>query len=190
MTDSNHAISEFCSQCGQQSIVLCIPKDDTTTRKVCKQCNTIHYENPKVIVGSVVTYKNEFLLCKRAIEPQLGLWTYPAGFLENGESLEEGARREAYEEAFANIAITRLLGIYSLTRINQIHIIYAATMDKPEFKNSIESSEVLLFAQPNIPWDRLAFPVIKWALNAFLYNQPGIIDHKTSDKTLEDTWRI
>jgi len=184
MKKIQEASTDFCSKCGQQSIVFLIPRNETLHRKVCGHCQTIHYENPKVIVGAVTTYENKFLLCKRAIEPQLGLWTYPAGFLENNESLEAGAKREAFEEAYAEIDISHLIGTYSLTAINQIHIIYAATMSKPEFKKSFESSDVLLFEQDEIPWDFLAFPVISWALKAFLNNQPGMVDSKTSNKHL------
>jgi len=187
MTKEEDSNTDFCSQCGQQSIILSIPRNDTRLRKVCNYCQTVHYENPKIVVGAVTTFEDKFLLCKRAIEPQLGLWTYPSGFLENGESLEEGAQREAYEEAFVEIDISHLIGTYSLTRINQIHIIYTATMQKPEFKSSVESSEVLLFEQNNIPWENLAFPVIKWALNAFLANQPGIIDSKVTNKKLNES---
>ena len=190
MKKEQKAGDEFCSQCGQQSIVLSVPRNQTISRKVCSHCKTVHYENPKVVVGAVTTFEDKFLLCKRAIEPQLGLWTYPAGFLENGESLEEGARREAYEEAFVEIDISHLIGTYSLTRINQIHIIYAATMTSPEFKKSLESSEVLLFEQNKIPWEELAFPVIRWALKAFLTNQPGEVDSKSTNKTLEESWYL
>lgn len=187
MTNHQDIIHDFCSKCGQKSIVLSIPKHDTIVRKVCTHCQAVHYENPKVVVGAVTTFEDKFLLCKRAIEPQSGLWTYPAGFLENDESLEQGAMREAYEEAFADIAITRLLGIYSLTRVNQVHIVYAAVMSAPEFKSGVESSDVMLFDKNQIPWESLAFPVIKWALNAYLTNPPGQIDSKASNECLDDS---
>ena len=190
MTKEQETSTDFCSQCGHQSIVLSIPRNETVFRKVCSHCKTVHYENPKIVVGAVTTFADKFLLCKRAIEPQLGLWTYPAGFLENGESLEDGAKREAYEEAFVKIDISHLIGTYSLTRINQIHIIYAAIMTKPEFKKSHESSEVLLFEQNKIPWEELAFPVIRWALKAFLTNQSGKIDSIATNKTLEESWYL
>jgi ADP-ribose pyrophosphatase YjhB (NUDIX family) len=190
MTKAQSPSTDFCSRCGQQKIVFCIPENDNRVRKVCSHCQFVHYENPKIVVGAVTTFENQFLLCKRAIEPQLGLWTYPAGFLENGESLEDGAKREAYEEAFAEIEITQLIGTYSLTSVNQVHIIYAATMSKREFKSSFESSDVLLFEQDNIPWENLAFPVIKWALSAFITNASGIIDSKSTNKSLEECWRL
>ncbi len=183
MKEAQKTSSDFCSQCGHQSIILSIPPHDTMVRKICNHCHIVYYENPKIVVGAVTTFEDKFLLCKRAIEPQLGFWTYPAGFLEKGESLEEGAKREAYEEACVDIKITHLLATYSLTCVHQVHIIYAATMLKPEFNTSFESSEVLLFEQNQIPWDKLAFPVIRWALKAFLTNQPGVVDSKSSIET-------
>ncbi len=190
MANTAHSCQDYCSHCGQQAIVLTTPINDNRLRKVCSHCDTIHYENPKVVVGAVTTFEDKFLLCKRAIDPQQGLWTYPAGFLENGESLEEGAKREALEEALVTIEISHLIGIYSLLRINQIHVIYAAKMPKLEFGKGIESSEVLLFEREQIPWEQLAFPVIKWALTAFLTNEAGIIDSKSTHKTLEESWDI
>ncbi len=182
--------TDYCSHCGHQTIAFLTPEHDTLVRKVCRNCQTIHYENPKIVVGAVTTWEDKFLLCKRAIEPQVGLWTYPAGFLENGESLQQGVMREAYEEALVNIAISHLLGTYSLTSIHQVHMIYAATMTKLEFGCGIESSEVILVAADQIPWDKLAFPVIKWALKAYLTNKPGIIDSKATHETLEKSWDL
>lgn len=180
----------YCSNCGNETIMLMVPKHDTHQRKVCVECNTVHYENPRVVVGAVTTFEDKFLLCKRAIEPQLGLWTYPSGFLENGESLEQGAIREAYEEACAHIKLTHLIGTYSLLRAQQVHIIYAATIAKPEFDVSIESSEVRLFDEKDIPWDALAFPVIRWALNAYLTQVPGVVDSKSTNKSLQESWKL
>jgi len=178
----------YCSVCGEQSIILKIPCGDTHQRKVCNQCETVHYENPKVVVGAVTTFEDKFLLCKRAIEPQVGLWTYPAGFLENGESLEDGAKREAFEEACAEIDLTHLIGTYSLLRVNQIHVIYGATLAESSFDVSHESSEVALFDKKDIPWDELAFPVIRWALRAYFEKQPGEVDSKASNRGLEKPW--
>lgn len=172
----------YCSQCGKQSVILKIPDNDTLPRHVCNDCCTIFYENPKVVVGAVVTDGDNFLLCKRAIEPQRGLWTYPAGYLENHESLEDAALREAREEAGIAIRLTRLIGTYSLTAINQIHIIYGSELVEPSYSPGVESEEVALFKQDDIPWDQLAFPVIQWALKAYLKNEHGIIDSKVSSK--------
>jgi ADP-ribose pyrophosphatase YjhB (NUDIX family) len=169
----------YCSQCGNQSVIFKIPQHDTLHRHVCDHCNTIFYDNPKVVVGAVTTYQGNFLLCKRAIDPQKGLWTYPAGYLENQESLEDAARREAMEEAGVSIKLTRLLGIYSLTAVNQVHIIYAAEMIRPDNSPGHESIEVALFKQDQIPWENLAFPVIRWALSAHINNHPDSIDSNT-----------
>jgi len=177
----------YCSQCGKKSINLTIPDGDSRYRKVCESCHTIFYENPKIVVGAVITHADQFLLCKRAIEPQVGFWTYPAGYLENDESLEEGAIRETAEESGATIQISRLVGTYSLTAINQIHIVYAGTMLTPEFSPGKESLEVALFKEENIPWDDLAFPVIRWALSAFIYDKSGKVDSKSSNKSLRDS---
>ena len=182
--------ADYCSHCGKQSIVYQIPALDSIHRKVCINCKTIHYENPKIVVGAVTCYESKFLLCKRAIEPQIGLWTYPAGFLENGESVEQGVKREAYEEALVEVDLLYLLGTYSLTRINQVHLIYAAQMTKPEFGPGTESLEVQLFDLENIPWKQLAFPVIKWALKAFIEGEIGLVDSKSTDLRQEDSWDL
>jgi ADP-ribose pyrophosphatase YjhB (NUDIX family) len=160
----------YCSQCGKQPVSYKIPERDTLHRHICEHCDTIFYENPKIVVGAVTIYEDKFLLCRRAIEPQKGFWTYPAGYLENQESLEEGVKREANEEAGVTIKLVRLLDIYSLTAIDQVHIIYLAEMIKPEYSPGKESLEVAMFSKKNIPWDDLAFPVIRWALNAYIHN--------------------
>lgn len=176
------SIYNFCSHCGKDSISFVIPNGDSLHRYVCDFCHNIFYENPKIVVGTVTTYRDKFLLCKRAIEPQKGLWTYPAGYLENQESLEDGAKREANEEAGITIKLNRLIGTYSLTAINQIHIIYAGEMITPEYSPGAESLEVALFSEEEIPWHDLAFPVINWALTAYLEKKPGSIDSKVSNK--------
>ncbi len=178
---------KFCIQCGKNSIKFIIPRGDTLYRQVCDHCETIFYENPKIVVGAVTTYQDKFLLCKRAIEPQRGLWTYPAGYLELQESLEQGAQREAKEEAGVNIKLNHLLGTYSLTAINQVHIIYAAEMIGPEYSAGDESLEVRMFSQDQIPWDDLAFPVIRWALAAYIQNEPGSLESKVSHKPFPDS---
>ncbi len=176
----------YCSQCGKQSVIYKIPDNDTMHRHVCSNCHVVFYENPKVVVGAVTTYEDAFLLCKRAIEPRKGYWTYPAGYLENQESLEEATLREAREEAGISIKITRLLGTYSLLAVNQIHIIYAAEMINAEYSPGHESLEIALFKENEIPWDKLAFPVIRWALNAYIHQIPGSIDSKTARKSFHD----
>ena len=161
----------FCVQCGSQSLILKKPDGDTHVRTVCKNCNHIIYQNPKIVTGSVCSYKDKILLCKRAIDPQKGLWTLPAGYLEINESIEEGAVREAYEEAFAKIQIVRLLATYSLKHISQIQVIYEAKLLNEDIKAGIESLEVGLFGWDEIPWDQLAFESVRWALRNFKERQ-------------------
>lgn len=146
------------------------PPDDNRDRLVCGDCGWIHYENPRIIVGAVVRSGSDLLFCRRAIRPRYGFWTVPAGFMELGESPEEGAKREVYEEAGATVEIRALLGIYAVPRIGQVHLIYLADLVGDEFHAGDESLEVQLFpaTQAAIPWDELAFPVNHWTLRDFL----------------------
>lgn len=134
---------------------------------MCRDCGYVAYENPKIIAGSVVTHGDEILLCRRSIHPQKGRWTIPAGFLEMGEAPHEGAIREAYEEATADITIIDLLAVYSVRRISQVHMMYRAELAEPVFAPGIESLEVALFKWDEIPWDDLAFPSVHWSLRHF-----------------------
>lgn len=144
-----------------------VPEGDSKERMVCTDCGLIHYVNPKLVVGAVVLWEDKFLLCKRAIEPRIGYWTMPAGFLEEGESSQDGAIREAREEANIEIEIGPLLGIYNIPRISQIQMIYRAHMMSPDFSPGVESQEVALFAWDEIPWEEIAFPTVHWALEHY-----------------------
>ena len=144
-----------------------VPEGDTAERYVCRRCGHIHYNNPKIVVGSVVVHGDRILLCRRAIEPRKGLWTLPAGFLEEHESPEDGARREAREEANAEIVLDALLAVYTVSHISQVQLMYRAKLPKPEFSAGTESLDVKLFAWNDIPWDDLAFPSVKWALGHY-----------------------
>lgn len=144
------------------------PDGDTHDRLICNRCGFIDYVNPKIVVGSVITATNgTIVLCRRAIEPRLGFWTIPAGYLEIHETTADGAQREAMEEACAQISIAALLAVYNIARISQVQLIYKATLDKPEIAAGEESLEVGLFRWDDIPWDDLAFPSVHWALNHF-----------------------
>ncbi|MES1991502.1 MAG: NUDIX hydrolase [Pseudomonadota bacterium] len=143
------------------------PAGDAIPRDICDHCGLISYDNPKIVVGSVVTFQNKFLLCRRAIEPRKGFWTFPAGFMEHGESVEEGAMREAREEANISIRIRDLLAVYSIPRLSQVQIMYRAEMLTSEFSAGVESLEVALFDWADIPWEELAFPSVYWALKQF-----------------------
>ncbi len=144
-----------------------VPEGDTRERMVCPDCGFIAYENPKVVVGSVVVSGDRFLLCRRAIEPRRGYWTLPAGYLEVNESTMSGAAREALEEAGAEIAIEGLLAVYDIPRISQVQVIYRARLAEPSVEAGPESLEVRLFAWEEIPWDDLAFPSVRWSLHHF-----------------------
>lgn len=141
-----------------------VPDGDTHERAVCETCGFVNYENPKIVVGSVVRHEGRILLCRRAIEPRRGYWTVPAGFLELHETPEDGARREAREEANAVLHLGGLLAIYSVPRLSQVQLIYRATFAEPGFSAGEESLDVRLFAWDEIPWDDIAFPTVHWML--------------------------
>jgi ADP-ribose pyrophosphatase YjhB (NUDIX family) len=148
-----------------------VPEGDNRERLVCAECGYIAYENPKVVVGSVVEHGGRVLLCRRAIEPRRGFWTLPAGYMEHGETVEEGARREAWEEALARIDIDGILAVFSISRLGQVQVIFRAIFADgsadPPFAAGEESLEVALFAWEQIPWPDIAFPSVHWALNAW-----------------------
>ncbi len=146
-------------------MVKTIPDGDTHERHVCEHCGLVNYQNPKIVVGSVVRHQGKFLMLRRAIEPRRGFWTIPAGYLELHETPEDGARREAFEEANARIAISGLLAVYTVPRLSQVQLIYRATLEEPEFSAGEESLEVQLFDWESIPRDDIAFPTVHWALD-------------------------
>ncbi|MGE0230778.1 MAG: NUDIX domain-containing protein [Flavobacteriaceae bacterium] len=142
-----------------------VPEGDNVERAVCDHCSFIHYENPRVVVGSVVRHEGKILLCRRAIEPRRGFWTLPAGFLELGETPEAGARREAMEEANAALDIRSLLAVYTIEKLSQVQLMYRAVLAKPEFSAGPESLEVRLFDFDDVPRGEIAFPSVHWALD-------------------------
>ena len=144
-----------------------IPDGDSLERLVCRDCGHIHYSNPKIVVGSVITHEGQFLLCKRAIEPRHGYWTIPAGYLEEHEATDAGAAREAIEEACAQIVIDALLAVYNIPRLSQVQIIYRARLARPSFAPGVESLETRLFDFKDIPWPELAFPTVRWAIDHY-----------------------
>ena len=153
----------FCPSCGG-ALELRVPPGEDRDRHVCGACGTVHYVNPKVIVGAVCTWGDRLLLCRRAIEPRSGYWTIPAGFLEIGETAEEGARREAWEEARARIAIEGLIAAYSVPRIAQVQLLYRARLLDEAVEPGPESLELMLVGWDAIPWEELAFPSVRWVL--------------------------
>jgi ADP-ribose pyrophosphatase YjhB (NUDIX family) len=141
-----------------------IPPGDTHERLVCDDCGWVHYDNPKIVVGAVATWEERYLLCRRAIEPRRGKWTIPAGFLEEHETTEQGALREAREEACVELQIEGLLGIYNVAKVSQVQLLYKARLTSPEFGCGEESLDVRLFGWDEIPWDEIAFSSVHWAL--------------------------
>ena len=149
------------------SFVRAVPEGDDRERLVCTSCGHIAYENPKVVVGSVAVRDGRILICRRAIEPRRGFWTLPAGYLETGETPEAGARREAVEEACAEVGIDRLLAVFSIPRLSQVQLIYRARLTSPGIAPGPESLEVRLAEWSDIPWADIAFPSVRWALDAY-----------------------
>jgi ADP-ribose pyrophosphatase YjhB (NUDIX family) len=147
-----------------EKFIRTVPDGDLQERLVCADCGFINYENPKIVVGSVVRWEDRILMCRRAIEPQSGLWTLPAGYLELRESAIDGAKREAWEEARARIDITGVLAVYTIRRLSQVQVIFRAALTSPEIAAGPESREVALFRWNEIPWDEIAFPSVRWAL--------------------------
>ena len=145
-----------------------VPDGDTMERAVCTTCGYVAYENPKVVTGSVVVHEGRVLLCRRDIEPRRGYWTLPAGYLELLETVEEGAMREAWEEAEARIVLDGVLAIYSISRIGQVQVIFRARFEgEARYGAGAESQAVELFGWDEIPWDEIAFPSVRWALDAW-----------------------
>ena len=143
-----------------------VPDGDDRPRRICNTCNFVDYVNPKIVAGSVVTRDGKILLCKRAIEPRKRHWTLPAGFMEENETVEDAARREAQEEACADIRIEQVLAVYSVPRISQVQVMFRATLASG-IAPGPESTEVGLYDWKDIPWAELAFPTVVWALTHY-----------------------
>ncbi|MEO1090404.1 MAG: NUDIX hydrolase [Pseudomonadota bacterium] len=163
----------YCCICGSPTSRQ-VPAGDDHDREVCTACGHVHYENPKVVVGAVCARGDRILLCRRAIEPRRGFWTIPAGYMELAETPEEGAIREAHEEAEATIDILGLLAVYSIKRIDQVQLFYAATLRSDRIAAGLETLEVAMVPWSGIPWDDLAFPSVHWVLAEA--RQRGIAD--------------
>ncbi|MDD5300402.1 MAG: NUDIX hydrolase [Gallionella sp.] len=156
----------FCPSCGA-AIELRCPDDDNRPRHICTACGTIHYQNPRMVIGAIPEWEDKILLCRRAIEPRYGLWTLPGGFMENGETTAEAAIRETAEEANARIAIGEPYSMYSLPHINHVNILFRAKLLDINFGPGPESLEVKLFAEAEIPWDEIAFRPVKLSLEHY-----------------------
>jgi ADP-ribose pyrophosphatase YjhB (NUDIX family) len=170
-----------CNVCGTP-VETKVPPGDNLPRAVCPACGHIQYQNPKVVVGAVPVWEDRILLCRRAIEPRLGKWTLPAGFMENGETAPEGAAREALEEANARIEIESLYTLYSVPHISQLYLLFRARLLDLDFSPGEESLEVRLFAEHEIPWDELAFASVKRTLEHFVADRrTGIFVPRSGD---------
>ena len=156
----------FCSQCGA-AVSQRVPPGDTLVRAICDACGTIHYQNPKLVVGSLPEWDDKVLLCRRAIEPRLGMWTLPAGFMENYETMPEAATRETLEEARASIELGAMYTLISVPHICQVHAIYRARLLNLDFSPGIETLEVALLAEHEIPWKEIAFRTIAMTLRHY-----------------------
>ena len=157
---------KFCGDCGSK-VEKRIPEGDNLERDCCTKCDSIHYSNPKVIVGTVPIKDNKVLLCKRAIQPRYGLWTLPAGFLENGETIEEGAFRETKEETNTEVKMGNLYAIFNIPQINQVYMLHLAEVINEDYSKTSESLEVEFFSESEIPWQELAFPFVPTTLKNY-----------------------
>jgi ADP-ribose pyrophosphatase YjhB (NUDIX family) len=167
----------FCSHCGSP-VTFKIPAGDHLPRFVCTSCGMVHYKNPLLVLGCVPQWQDQILLCRRAIEPRLGFWTVPAGFMENGETLQAAAARECQEEALATVEVGSLLAVVSVTHANQVHVMFRARLLVPEFAPGAESLEVGLYAEADIPWADLAFPSGEFTLRRYFADRAlGREDH-------------
>jgi ADP-ribose pyrophosphatase YjhB (NUDIX family) len=174
---------KYCSDCGNP-VSLKIPSGDTRERHVCDHCGTIHYQNPRIIAGTLPVVGDKVLLCRRAIEPRLGFWTLPAGFMENGETTQQAAARETIEEADARVDIQGLYMVFNLPQISQVYIFFRADVIDGQYGVGVESLESRLFEEHEIPWNELAFPTIGRALKYYFSDrQSGQFPVRVEDIT-------
>ena len=178
-------VVNFCSQCGA-SVVQKIPQGDNRPRDVCDRCGFIHYQNPRVVTGCLPVYGDRVLLCKRAIEPRKGFWTLPGGFMELGETIEEGAVRETWEEAQALVEVQSLYTLFNVLPVGQVSVFFLARLTQPEFAPGIESEEVALFSEAEIPWQELAFSTIAKTLRYYFSDRKHHIFPLHSDTIAVD----
>lgn len=161
----------YCSNCGGR-LISSIPHDDDRLRHVCPACGRVHYQNPILVVGCIPLWQDRILLCKRAIEPRQGYWTLPAGYLENGETVAQGAARETLEETGAEVVDLVPYRLYDIVHVHQLYLLFRARLKAPNFHLTKESAEVELFSESQIPWGEIAFPVIQKTLEDYLHDRP------------------
>jgi ADP-ribose pyrophosphatase YjhB (NUDIX family) len=158
---------KFCSQCGSDDLRLSIPDGDNRERQVCQGCGTVHYHNPKIVAGCLLTWEGRVLLARRDIQPRRGRWTLPAGFMEMDETVPEAAARECWEEALARPDGMSLYAVFSLSHISQVYMMYRGALRDGRYGVGEESSDAQLFAEAEIPWSELAFPIVERTLKRF-----------------------
>jgi ADP-ribose pyrophosphatase YjhB (NUDIX family) len=151
--------------------VVRVPDGDSLPRHCCEACGAVHYQNPKIVVGCIPEWGDRILLCRRAIEPRSGLWTLPAGFMENGETTQQGAARETLEEANARVEVGALHSMFNLPHISQVYLLFRSRLLDLDFSAGAESLEVRLMTESEIPWDEIAFPVIRESLRLFFHDR-------------------
>ena len=157
---------KYCSLCGSQ-VRIGVPPGDNRPRHICDHCNTVHYHNPKVVAGCIARWEDKVLMCRRGIEPRYGLWTVPAGFMENGETTYQAAVRETLEEANARVEIEDLYVTVNLPHINQVYMLFRGRLLDRDFSPGDESLEVALKDAADMPWDKVAFPTVGEALKLY-----------------------
>ena len=169
---------KFCANCGAQ-VVRRVPPGDTLERWVCDQCGEIHYQNPKLVIGTVPEHEGKLLLCRRAIEPRYGYWTLPAGFMENDETTAQAALRETLEEAGATVELGEPFTLISVPRVNQVHLFYRARLRDLEFKPGEETLEIALLEESQIPWPEIAFRTVGYTLKRWFEDRSrgGFVFH-------------
>ena len=163
---------KFCANCGAK-VVQRVPPGDSLPRWVCDECGEIHYQNPKMVVGTIPEHEGRILLCRRAIEPRYGYWTLPAGFMENDETTAQAAARETQEEAGANIEMGEPFTLISVPRVNQVHLYYRARLRNLEFKPGEETLDVALMDEGQIPWKEIAFRTVGLTLKHWFADRKG-----------------
>jgi ADP-ribose pyrophosphatase YjhB (NUDIX family) len=162
---------KFCSYCGSPDLKRTLPLGDIGIRHACSECGAVHYQNPNIVAGCIATWDGRVLLCRRAIDPFRGLWTIPAGYLELGETVEEAARRETLEEAGSTVGDLALMALYNLPMFGEVYLVYRGALCAPAFAAGEETLEVALFATSEIPWDSIAFPMVREALKTWVHAQ-------------------
>jgi ADP-ribose pyrophosphatase YjhB (NUDIX family) len=174
----------YCSVCGAP-VSLRVPAGDRLPRHVCDTCGVVHYRNPRLVVGSLPVWGEQVLLCRRAIEPRLGFWTLPAGFMENEETVAQAALRETSEEANARVELDGMYTLISVPHVSQVHVVFRARLLDLDFSAGEETQEVALFREEDIPWNEIAFRTIAMTLkHYFADRRAGRFDFHTGEISL------